>query len=147
MTSGKTARRGSEDSGTSAIELAILAPLLLVLIFGIIQIALWAYGRSVALQAAQEGVSQIRLIQPSDPNADQEVAAAVADTASYASRLGGQGLLGPTVAPPVFDTPELGVPTKVTVSVTGHVISLLPGWNFTVTRSASGELERFRSGA
>jgi Flp pilus assembly protein TadG len=141
------APRPRDDSGTSAIELAILAPLLIMLIFGLVQIGLWAYGRSVALQAAQEGVAQIRLIQPSDANADQKVATAVADTQTYASSIGGQGLIDPRVAPaPVYSTPELGQPTRVTVTVTGHVMSLVPGWTFTVTRSASGELEQFRAG-
>jgi len=56
-------RRRSER-GVSSLELAILAPAILALIFVSIQTALWLYGRSVALNAAQEGVSRLRLVQP-----------------------------------------------------------------------------------
>ncbi len=137
----------SDDSGTSAIELAILAPLLLLLIFGLVQLALWAYGRSVALQAAQQGVAKIRIIDPTTTGAGGAVDQAVLTTRDYAGSIGGQGLLGPAVARPVYATDSGTQRTRVTVTVTGHVISLIPGWQFTISRSASGELELFRSAA
>src|SRR6266498_301586 len=44
-----------DDHGSSAIELAILAPMLLAMIWLTIQFALWYQGRQVALAAAQLG--------------------------------------------------------------------------------------------
>src|SRR3954449_2963713 len=58
-------RRG-DDRGVGSLELAIIAPSLLLLIFFLIQAVLWFYARSVALQAARDGVTQLRLDQTSD---------------------------------------------------------------------------------
>src|SRR5438105_319317 len=52
--------RRSSDRGASAIELAIVAPALLLLIFVMIQVGLWLYARNVAQQSAREGVSYLR---------------------------------------------------------------------------------------
>ena len=60
----KTLRRRRSERGVSTLELAILAPAILTLIFLSIQTALWLYGRSVALNAAEEGRSRLRLVQP-----------------------------------------------------------------------------------
>jgi Flp pilus assembly protein TadG len=54
-TGGGPAMRTQRDRGSSAIELAILAPMLLALIWLTIQYALYYQGRQVALAAAQLG--------------------------------------------------------------------------------------------
>ena len=53
-------RRLAGDDGASALELSIVAPAILALIFAI-QAGLFFYCRTVAVQAAREGVSQLRL--------------------------------------------------------------------------------------
>ena len=54
--------RGRRDQrGASAVELAMVAPAFLLLIFFSIQAALFFYGRNVALQSAREAVAQLRL--------------------------------------------------------------------------------------
>ena len=64
------------------------------MIFFAVQTALWLYGRNVALQAAREGVSQLRLVQPdSDVAASQE--AVEESVVDYAVALGRESLLGP----------------------------------------------------
>lgn len=110
------------------------------LIFMSVQAALWLYGRSVALNAAQEGVSQLRLIQPEvySPALGEKVRA---DTASYAGRLGGTSLQNAAVPELTYNDPE----GQVSVTVTGDTVSLLPGVRLTVSRTATGPIERFKA--
>jgi Flp pilus assembly protein TadG len=128
------------ERGASSLELAIIAPALMGLIFLSVQAALWLYGRSVALNAAQEGVSQLRLIQPPvwSPALGEKVRA---DTASYASRLGGTSLQNAAVPELTYNDPE----GQVSVTVTGDTVSLLPGVRLTVSRTATGPIEEFEA--
>src|SRR5262245_14311076 len=52
--------RLADDRGSSAVELAILFPAILVLTFASIQVASWFLARDVALNAAQEAVTAQR---------------------------------------------------------------------------------------
>lgn len=45
------------ERGSATLEIAILGPALLLLVFAVVQVALWAYARNLALAAAQEGAS------------------------------------------------------------------------------------------
>jgi Flp pilus assembly protein TadG len=130
----RAAERG--DRGASAIELSIVAPVILLLIFFTVQVALWLYGRNVALQAAREGVSTLRLVGENEdiPAAESRTET---DTEAYATEVGAQSLLKPLA------TARFNVTTgRVRVTVSGHVVSLV-GLDLTVTRSATGEVERF----
>ena len=127
------------DRGVSSLELAIVTPAVLLLIFFMIQVALWLYGRNVALQAAREGVSQLRLVQP-----DQDIGAAQVEAedsvVDFAATLGDESLLGPrAVSTYDADTGRVGV------TVTGEVVSLVPGLTLTVSQHADGEIERFEA--
>lgn len=136
---GFRGRRRSQR-GASSLELAILAPALLSLIFISIQTALWLYGRSVALNAAQEGVSRLRLVQP--PVYTTAVGEKVrADIESYAQQLGGTSLQHATVAAPSYNNPE----GMVSFTVTGETVSLVPGVTLKVTRTATGPIEQFEA--
>lgn len=132
-------RRARGDRGASAVELAIVAPGLLLLIFLSIQAGLFYYGRVVAQQAAREGVSQLRLAQ------DEAVAETVAEDVrsgveAYARTVGRETLLAPH-AESTYDA-DAGT---VSVTVSGRVISLLPGLDLTVRQQVTGEIERFES--
>lgn len=129
--------RPDRDRGASAIELAFIAPALLLLIFFSIQAALWWYGRTVALQAAREGVSQLRLAP--DRATYQQIVGPVTDrTEQFAVAVGRESLLDP-VATPEYDD----VAGRVSMRVTGRVITLWPGPALRVTQEAFGEVERF----
>jgi Flp pilus assembly protein TadG len=132
-------RRGAggscTDRGAATLELVVLFPVLLLIIFGVIQGALYYHGRNVVLAAAEQGVRAGRTDGAGDP-------AAVA--AAQARQL-------------LTDTGELDnltalviVPTvagdRLTVTVTARTVSLLPGLpGPQVSQSASGSLERFTS--
>jgi Flp pilus assembly protein TadG len=131
-------RRVHRDRGSSALELAVIAPVLILIIFSIIQFALWFYGRNVALQAAREGVSTLRLVNDDDP--DKRAAALLRvqdDVERYAGVVGQEALLGATaVAEYVGDQ-------RVRVTVTGRAVTLIPGWDITISRTVTGEVEQF----
>ncbi|WP_101653177.1 TadE family protein [Brevibacterium ihuae] len=130
---------GRGDRGASAIELAFLGPVLIVIIFFSIQAGLYFYGRNIAVQAAREGLSQLRLF----PDAESYAAgspAVLEYTETFAQRLGGESLMGPEVVSD-YDA-ETG---EVTVQVTGTVITLVPGLDLRATGEASGQIERFES--
>lgn len=137
-TARPAARAGGRDGGSAAIELAIIAPSLIVLIFFVIQAGLYFYGRSVALQSAREGVSQLRLAQTaSDYQLLQPQVASNVQT--FASNVGNGALNGPVMTSAYDDVAE-----RVRVTVTGTTISLIPFATFTVTETARGTVEVFR---
>jgi len=131
--------RRLDDRGASALELAFIAPSLLLLIFFVIQTALWFYGRSVAQQAAREGVSQIRLSQTQQACRDS-VATVTQHVQDFATDVGREALIKPE-AQPSCDGYDRG---QVSVTVRGRAISLVPGLTLTVTQKASGAVERFQ---
>ena len=130
-------RRG-DDRGSAAIELAVIAPALIVLIFFVIQAALYLYGRSVALQSAREGVSQLRLAQTQYAYTQMQPGVAT-NVQTFASHIGNGALDGPVMTS-AYDN-NAG---RVRVTVTGTTISLIPFATFTVTESARGTVEKFR---
>ncbi|WP_432511198.1 TadE/TadG family type IV pilus assembly protein [Kineococcus sp. SYSU DK001] len=125
------------DTGSAALEMAFIAPVFLLLVFSGIQVGLWAYGRSVALAAAREGVAQLRVVP------DEQFAAAAdpvvrAHVEQFATSIGRESLLSPQAG-----TSWSADGVSVTVQVTGRVISLVPGLDLTTTQRATGTVERF----
>jgi Flp pilus assembly protein TadG len=119
------------------VELAFIAPGLILLIFFSIQAALYFYGRNVAIQSAREGVSQLRLAQ--DRATYDDIRGGVVDnTQRFAREVGREALIDP-VATASYDD-ELG---RVRMKVTGQVITLVPWLDLTVTEEAEGPVERF----
>jgi Flp pilus assembly protein TadG len=128
--------RGARDRGSSVIELAVLAPILLVMILLTIQYALWFQARQVALEAAQEGARYAR----QNETTDRAWAAHATQAAqSYYTSLTTQ-VLGNHIKATAIQ-PAVGV---VGVSVVGSVPSILFGMKLTITESSSGPIECFR---
>lgn len=128
------------DRGSTALELAIIAPALLALIFFSLQAAFFFYGRAVATQAAREGVSQLRLAEDPDTYGVLQ-GPALERTERFASSVGGAGLVGPTATSAYLE--QADGTARVSVTVTGSVITLVPGLDLTATAEASGTVERF----
>lgn len=126
-----TRHRGAEDGGSASVELVILFPALLLIVTALIQYSLWFHARSIALAAAQQGVSAARAYH-SDPTAGRETALAfVADH--------GAGTLLDANA--TGSTPVAG---HIQVVVTGRSLAVIPGApGLSVSQSASGPIERF----
>ena len=123
------------DRGSVSLEIAILGPALLLLIFSIVQAGLWFYARSLALAAAQEGVTAARSYQ-ANPNSGRSRAQ------SFLDEQAGDSLTGTTV------TSAGSTPTRVRIKVTGRALSVLPGIpGLKVTQAADGPVERFTTDA
>lgn len=115
------------DGGASPVELAILLPVIITLLFTSIQLAVYFLARSEALAAAQEGVTAQRAYQ-----ATNGVGAAHAN--AFIQRSDGWLVDGQ----PQVTTDA----TQVTVIVTGQSLSLIPGWTLRVSQTAHGTIER-----
>jgi Flp pilus assembly protein TadG len=129
------------DRGSSAIELAILAPLLLILTMIIIQFALWFQARQAALASAQEGSRIARELA----STDQGTWEATADDRAqqYYAGLGTGILTGVTATAVQGGTGPDGTPL-VGVTVSGQLNSLLNAFGgMTVTVTVEGPEECF----
>ncbi|MFC4149030.1 TadE/TadG family type IV pilus assembly protein [Micromonospora mangrovi] len=125
---------GGADRGANPVELAVVMPLILVLLFAAIQVAVWFVARSTALNAAQSGVNAQRLLQ-APPGAGEARAARFLNAA-------GDWLVGGKSAC-TTDAPD---PTEVTCTVSGRSLSVIPGVSFPVRQTAHGTVERWTTG-
>lgn len=129
MRQARTARR--RDGGSATLEVAILGPALLALIFVVVQAGLWFYARSLALAAANEGVTAGRAYQAPPGAGPARARAFIADHA-------GDSLLAATVTDTGTDA------TTVRIQVSGQALSVLTGiGGWPVTQSAQAPRERF----
>lgn len=129
--------RAPRDRGSSAIELAILAPALLIISALIIQWALWFEARGVALSAAQQGARIARAQVPGWPTQS------VSQAESFYNQVGTHLLSGLNVT-----LSQVGgqPPNQVYVTVKGQIPTLIPLISpLTVTEKAGGPVECFRS--
>jgi Flp pilus assembly protein TadG len=125
-----------QDRGSSAVELAVLAPVLLLLVWLTIQFALWSQGRQVALAAAQVGARVARQDANTVPGWQ---ALAQQSAQSYYAGLGTRVLGGNiTATAATYGTSE------VRVTVTGNVASILFGLQLPINETAGGPIECFR---
>ena len=118
---------GQPDRGALSLELAFLAPLVMMLIFGIVQLGFYWYARDVALTAAQQGVETARL-QGATPGEGN-------DRSWDLLHRTGSSITGPAVT-----ASQSGTTVQVTVS--GQVTSWIPGLSFHVSQSAHAAKER-----
>jgi Flp pilus assembly protein TadG len=125
-----------QDRGSSAIELAILAPMLLAMIWLTIQYALYYQGRQVALAAAQIGARVARQDAHTVPGWQ---AIAQRDAEDYYQGLGTK-VLGDKISA-VASIPG---PGQVQVVVTGQAASIMFGLTLPIHETAGGPIECFR---
>jgi len=123
----RTVRRFG-DRGAASLELAIVFPIVLLLIFTGFQASTYFFGRSLALAAAQEGVREAR-IQPAD--IDRGVAAAQA----YIDQTSNGTLIEVQIIPG-------GTAEEMQITVVAQVVDLVGGvLDLTVSQTASGPVE------
>jgi Flp pilus assembly protein TadG len=126
------------DRGSSAVELAILAPALLILTMIIIQFALWFQARQAALAAAQEGARDARVLSV-NATTDGWKTQVRGDALHYYNGLGTHILSNVTAVP--FADPRAGT---AGVTVSGKLNSLLNMFGgTTVTVTVQGPQECF----
>jgi Flp pilus assembly protein TadG len=124
--------RGDERGSVSA-ELVLATPLLLVLIMGVVQFALWQHAEHVAEAVAQQGLAVGRL-------QGETAAAGQAEAQSVLDQLG----TGVLVSPEITATRTAATTTVV---VTGHAISVVGLFSLPVKAVASGPTENYATPA
>lgn len=120
-------RHTQNERGAAAIEMVVLLPALFAVLFLGMQAALYFHARTVAIAAAQEGA---RAAAAEGARSSAAVAAANAFLADA-----GDGLEAPSVRPGRTST-------SATVTVSGHALSVIPGWRPRVTQTARAEIEQ-----
>lgn len=118
------------ERGSVSAELAVAAPLLLLLIMGVVQFALWQHGSHVARTVAQQALAAGRVEGASAASGQAEGEAVLAQL--------GKGELR-NVRISVTRTAD-----TTTVVVTGVATSVVPFFDLPVRAVASGPTERFR---
>ena len=119
------------DRGAATLELVVIFPVVLLITFGVIEAALWYHARNVALAAAEEG---IRVATGDGSSID----AGVDEATDFALRAGADDILS------AVTVHSSGGDTEVAITVSGHSLSLFPGWSgHQVSQTASGPVERF----
>lgn len=125
-------RRLKSDRGTSAVELAFLAPALLMATLLIVQTAIWFHARQVAQAAVEKGARDTRAYQGTKAKGEAATLAAF-DT-----------LKGPRVtqgAPRVNAT--VGA-TNAEVTLTTTSKEVIPFWSWPISVKAGGPIEKFQ---
>jgi Flp pilus assembly protein TadG len=123
--------RQRDERGEATTEAVLVVPVLILLIFTVIQFGLWYHASAVARAAAQEGVRQSR------------VAGGTADTGRTAT----EAFLVQTANSLLRDRTVASVRDANTTEVTvnGTVSAVVPFLHLPVKGHASADTERFRA--
>lgn len=124
-------RHRTEWGGASA-ELVVATPLLLILLFGIVQFALWQHASHVVEAAAQEGARSARL-------SGGTIDSGKTETYAFLDQLGPNLVLDPQVTV-IRDN------ASARVEVRAHVESVVPGLDLPIHAVSYGPVERFIPG-
>lgn len=119
--------RAHDERGAVSAELVIATPLLLLLVMGVIQFALWQHAEHIASAVAQQGVSVGRL-------QGETAAAGKNEAQSVLNQLGSTVLVDSNIA-------ATRTAATTTVTVTGHAESILGIFSLPIKAVAVGPSE------
>lgn len=121
------------DRGSAALELVVMFPALVALMFGLVQGAVFYHARSVASAAAMEGLIVAR-------SETGTTAAASSAATQFVSQAGGESVLSGASVQVSRST------TDAAVTVTGSAPVVLVGlFPLVVSQTATAPVERFTS--
>ena len=118
-----------DERGAVSAELVIATPLLLLLIMGVIQFALWQHAEHIASAVAQQGVAVGRL-------QGESAAAGQQQAQSVLHQLGSSVLVGSNIT-------ATRTNATTTVTVTGHAESIIGLFSLPVKAVATGPTETY----
>ena len=122
-----------DERGAVSAELVFATPLLLLLIMGVIQFALWEHATHVAGAVAQQGLAVGRL-------QGETAAAGQSEAQSVLDQLGSGVLIDSNII-------ATRTGTTTTVVVTGHAESVVGLFSLPVKATASGPTEIYSANA
>lgn len=122
-----------DERGAVSAELVIATPLLLLLIMGVIQFALWQHATHVAGAVAQQGLAVGRL-------QGETAAAGQIEAQSVLDQLGSGVLIDSNIT-------ATRTGTTTTVVVTGHAESVVGLFSLPVKATATGPTEIYSANA
>ena len=122
-----------DERGAVSAELVFATPLLLLLIMGVIQFALWQHATHVAGAVAQQGLAVGRL-------QGETAAAGQSEAQSVLDQLGSGVLIDSNII-------ATRTGTTTTVVVTGHAESVVGLFSLPVKAAASGPTEIYSANA
>lgn len=125
----KEQRQRDERGASSLAQAVITAPALLFLLMLVVQFGLMFHARNIAEQAAQEGVAAARRFDGSQAEGREQALQLLTNV--------GEGTLKNRA---VTATRTVD---NATVTVTGTVIAVVPGFSLSVSESASGPVEKY----
>ncbi len=123
-------RLPGSERGSITVEMVVLMPVLLATLFGGIQAGVVFHARHIAIAAAQEGARTAAAYQATLPDGIGTATTAAADWA-------GQTLTGVRVT-------GQRTTTRVTITVQGSAVSLLPGVSWPIEQKATLPVERLQ---
>lgn len=118
------------ERGSSSLELVIVFPAIMLIIFGGITAALFFHARNVAQAAAQEGLREATAVNGTGRAGEQRAR-------QFIDNAGGRDVLQD-----VTITRDVAA-NWATVTVEGRSLTLLPGMTLRIEQSATGPVERF----
>ncbi|GAA2810711.1 pilus assembly protein [Kitasatospora paracochleata] len=131
---GLSRARRQGDRGSSTIEFLLLTPLLVGIVFSLVQFGMYYFAKQVTEAAAQAGARKARATAEDYPNGWAD--AARTTTASRIQDLG-PALVGDPSITPYAQGDNVGV------VVTADVVSVVPWIHLHVTSRSVGPIERF----
>lgn len=123
--------RNRSDRGSLSLEMAILMPAVFLIVFGVVQGAVWYHARTVATAAANQAAASARA---EGASSSEGTAAAEAILSRNSDVLRGSSV---SVS---------GDATTVTVTVTGRAAVILTDWRiFSINQTVTSPRERVTS--
>jgi Flp pilus assembly protein TadG len=121
-------RNGGGERGDTTVQAVALVPLTLLLLFAIVQFAVAWYAKTALTAAAEDGLryTQTNTTERPEPAAEQS------------ARMNAGFVDGLIV------TSSRNVADRLTVTVKGRVPAAFPGFQWTITGTATGPVEQFR---
>ncbi|MGE0139370.1 MAG: TadE family protein [Ilumatobacteraceae bacterium] len=119
--------RCCDDRGSAAVEMVLCAATAMLLLLTVLQVGIWYHARSVAQTAARQGLDNVRTV---DGSSDAGVAVAN----EFLDQTGG--------ALHDRDVHATRTAQQSSVTVTGKVVSILPGISFDVSVTVDAPTER-----
>lgn len=131
MSRSGTRGRWRDDRGALTLSYVAVLPFLFLFIMVLIQAAFWFLAREAALAAARQGADAARAL-------DASQSAGPTTALAFARRAGSGYLLDPAAGSAGSTS------TTVSITVSGHVPSFVPGLTVTVSETVQAPVEEFQ---